>query len=129
MVHLQRRGVAADDFSIRPAHRISDFAEGGVVPDQEGYGQVFIDRCAQFTGRELQATVADQAHHGRAGGRYCSTYGGTGAKTQCAKASGGVEPPPCAVVVVVQVARIDRLGAIAHDQRLWQRTADRLDHL
>ena len=77
----------------------------------------------------MQAAITNQADHGRAGGCYGSAYGSTRAKTQRAKASGRVKPAPRAVVVLVKVAGIDGLGAVAHDQRLWQRTADGFNHL
>ena len=129
MSHLQRRGVATDDFSIGASHCIRDFAKGRIVPDQKGDGQVFIHGCAQFSGRELQAAITNQADNRRAGGCHGSAYGGTGTKAQRAKASGRIKPAPRAVMIVVKITGIDGLGAVAHDQRLWQRTSDGFDHL
>ena len=76
----------------------------------------------------MQPAVADQADDfgaGRADGR---THGSAGAVAQGTIAGGGVEEAARAVVVIVKVGGIDRLGAVAHDQAAGQGGAHHLDH-
>ena len=87
------------------AHRLGDFAEAGVVPDDEGDGQLLVHGGAQLAGAELQPAVADQADDRHAGGGDGGTDGGTGGKAKRAIAGGGVEPAAGAVVVIVEVRR------------------------